>query len=180
MSRKGNKQIMVDQAVEIKQESNRVVVKGPKGELSLLLEDGIEIRFDEGILSVIRKKGGKSTSASHGLHQSLLANMVKGVHEGYKIMLEMKGVGYRVQKQGNGLSFSLGYSQPVIVQPLDGIAFQTEGQTKVIVEGIDKQKVGQAAADILKLRDAKRDPYKSKGIKIAGTVLRKKAGKKVK
>jgi len=180
MSRKGNKQIMVDQSVEVRQESNRVVVKGPKGELSIALEDGFEIKFEEGALSVVKKSGSKATSASHGLFQSLLANMVHGVHEGYKIELEMNGVGYRVQKQGNGLSFSLGYSHPVTVQPLEGIEFQVDGQTKVVVQGIDKQKVGQIAADIIKLRDAKRDPYKGKGIMVVGTVIRKKAGKKVK
>jgi len=180
MSRKGKKQIVIDQTVDITQESNRVIVKGPKGELSLVLGEGIGIELGEGVLSVVRKKGDKSSSASHGLYQSLLANMVKGVHQGYKIELEMEGVGYRVQKQGNGLSFTLGYSHPVIVSPIEGVLLQTVGQTKVIVEGIDKQKVGQAAADIIKLRDAKRDPYKGKGIKIVGTVLRKKAGKKVK
>ena len=131
-------------------------------------------------MSVINNSKEKNAPALHGLYRSIIANLITGVSVGYKIELELNGVGYRVQKQGSGLKLTLGYSHPIEIKEIQGIQFETVGQNEIVINGIDKQKVGQVAANIIKLRDARHDPYKNKGVKYKGAVLLKKAGKKVK
>jgi large subunit ribosomal protein L6 len=181
MSRKGKLLIAVENNVEVALTDNVFHVKGPKGELTQSVpQGGISISRDDGFIKVENTSSSKDGGAYHGLYRTLLANMIEGVSKGFKVELELFGVGYRVQKQGNGLQLLLGYSHPVIVEPSEGISLNIEGTTGIIVEGIDKQAVGQTAAKIIKLRAAKKDPYKGKGVKYKGQVLRKKAGKRVK
>lgn len=180
MSRKGNKLIDIANNVEIKSEGGQVIVKGPKGELNTPIRDDFELKQDEGKLAVINNSKHKNAKAFHGLYRSLIANMVTGVTDGYSIQLDLNGVGYRAAKQGEGLNLSLGFSHPVTIDPVPGISFDLEGQTTIFVKGIDKEKVGQVAADIIKYRDARKDPYKQKGVKYHGAILRKKVGKKIK
>jgi large subunit ribosomal protein L6 len=152
-----------------------VHVKGPKGELSLEIPVPIEVNQADGAITVTRPSDEGEIRALHGLSRSLIANMVTGVTDGYRKTMEIVGVGYRVQAKGKDLEFALGYSHPVPVIAPDGITFRVETPTRFVVEGIDKQQVGEVAANIRKLR--KPDPYKGKGVKYQGEQIRRKVGK---
>jgi len=175
MSRIGRMPVTVPKGVDVTINGRQVTVKGPKGELSMVLAEPIEIAQNDGVLTVTRPSDDGPVRALHGLSRSLVANMVTGVTEGYRKTLEIVGVGYRVQAKGNGVEFSLGYSHPVPVTPPDGVTLRVETPTRLVVEGIDKQQVGEVAANIRKLR--KPDPYKGKGVRYAGEQVRRKVGK---
>jgi large subunit ribosomal protein L6 len=155
-------------------DENFVVVKGPKGELSRQFPRTITLDRDEGVINVTRPNDEGKQRALHGLSRSLLNNMVTGVTAGYVKTLEVQGVGYRAQLQGSSLQLALGFSHPVVVAPPEGISFTVEGP-RVNIEGIDKERVGQVAANIRKLRPP--EPYKGKGIRYSGEKVRRKAGK---
>jgi large subunit ribosomal protein L6 len=153
-----------------------VTVKGPKGMLSHRVATPITVaKSDDGSVAVSRPDDERESRALHGLSRTLIANMVTGVTTGYTKTLEIVGTGYRVTAKGSDLEFALGFSHPVLVTAPDGIAFRVEAPTRFAVEGIDKQKVGEVAANIRKLR--KPDPYKGKGVRYQGEVVRRKAGK---
>jgi large subunit ribosomal protein L6 len=176
MSRIGRMPIAVPAGVTVDiAENNKVTVKGPKGELSRDLAPEMEIKMEDGHVVVTRPNDLKRMKSLHGLTRTLINNMVIGVTEGYSKKLEVNGVGYRAQKQGKTLVLSLGYSHPVEMEDPEGITTTLEGQNVIIVSGIDKEKVGQHAAEI---RDKRRpEPYKGKGIKYADEVIRRKVGK---
>ena len=175
MSRIGRLPIAVPAGVEVKiAENNVVTVKGPKGTLEKELPHEMEIKLEDGHIVVTRPNDLKKMKSLHGLTRSVLNNMVVGVSEGYKKVLEVNGVGYKCAKQGKKLVLNLGYSHPVEMQDPEGLEAKVEGNT-ITVEGIDKEKVGQYAAEI---RDKRRpEPYKGKGIKYADEVIRRKVGK---
>jgi large subunit ribosomal protein L6 len=176
MSRIGRKAIAVPAGVEINIEGQTVKVKGPKGSLEYTLVEPIAVeRGDGGELLVTRPNDERRAKELHGLSRTLVANMIVGVTDGYKKSLEISGTGYRVVAKGNDLEFALGFSHPVLVQPPDGIAFQVERPTLFHISGIDKQLVGEVAANIRKIRPP--EPYKGKGVKYVGEVIRRKAGK---
>ena len=176
MSRIGRLPITVPSGVDVTIAGQDVTVKGPKGSLSLTVAAPIEIvRNDDGTLSAVRPDDERASRSLHGLTRTLVANMVLGVTQGYEKSLEILGTGYRVQAKGTSLEFSLGFSHPVVIEAPEGITFQVESPTKFKVQGIDKQKVGEVAANIRKLR--KPDPYKGKGVRYEGEVIRRKAGK---
>jgi large subunit ribosomal protein L6 len=176
MSRIGRQPIPVPSGVEVTIDGSTVVVKGPKGELSHTLAEPISIERDgDGTLRVVRPDEENRTRALHGLSRTLVANMVGGVTEGFSKTLEIVGTGYRVQAKGSALEFALGYSHAITVPAPDGITFSVEGPTRFTVSGIDKQQVGEVAANIRKLR--KPEPYKGKGVRYQGEVVRRKAGK---
>jgi len=175
MSRIGKLPIPVPSGVDVQIAGKQVTVKGPQGTLSQAVPGAITVRQEDGQLLVERPDDGRENRALHGLARSLVANMVEGVTKGYRKDLEIHGVGYRVQVQGKDLVFSLGYSHPVPVKAPEGIAFEVSTPTRLAVKGIDKQQVGQVAAEIRGLR--KPDPYKGKGVRYAGEVIRRKAGK---
>ncbi len=176
MSRIGRLPIPVPTGVDVTINGREVVVKGPKGTLSHNLAAPIEIaKSDDGTLAVTRPNDERLSKALHGLSRTLVANMITGVTQGYSKKLEISGVGYRVAAKGSSLEFALGYSHPIVVEAPEGISFVVESPTKFEVQGIDKQKVGEVAANIRKLR--KPDPYKAKGVKYAGEVIRRKVGK---
>ncbi|MCF3173546.1 LSU ribosomal protein L6P [Streptomyces sp. 2333.5] len=175
MSRIGKLPIQVPAGVDVTIEGRTVAVKGPKGSLSLTVSAPIEVAKGEGVINVSRPNDERQNKALHGLSRTLVANMITGVTQGHTKALEISGVGYRVQAKGSNLEFALGYSHPIVVEAPEGISFKVESPTKLSVEGIDKQKVGEVAANIRKLR--KPDPYKAKGVKYAGEVIRRKVGK---
>ena len=175
MSRIGRLPVPIPSGVEVSINGREVVVKGPKGELSHTVAEPIEVSKSDGTVTVTRPNDEGQVRALHGLSRTLVANMVTGVTEGYRKTLEIVGVGYRVQARGNGLEFSLGFSHPVPVTPPDGITLRVETPTRFVVEGIDKQQVGEVAANIRKLR--KPDPYKGKGVRYEGEQIRRKGGK---
>jgi len=176
MSRIGKQPIPVPSGVDVTIDGRTVAVKGPKGSLSHTVAAPIQVaRGDDGTILVTRPNDENKVRALHGLSRTLVANMVTGVTEGYVKKLEISGVGYRVQAKGSNLEFSLGYSHSIVVEPPEGITFKVENPTRFTVEGIDKQKVGEVAANIRKLR--KPDPYKAKGVKYEGEVIRRKVGK---
>ncbi len=175
MSRVGKAPIAIPSGVEMKINGQSVEVKGPKGTLSLELPEPITASVEENEVVVSRPDDHRTNRALHGLSRSLVNNLVVGVTEGYKINMEIFGVGYRVQQKGKDLEFSLGYSHPILVEAPEGITFAVDGNTKFSVEGIDKQQVGQIAANIRRLR--KDDPYKGKGIRYEGEQVRRKVGK---
>ncbi|CAM3302750.1 50S ribosomal protein L6 [Stackebrandtia soli] len=176
MSRIGRKVIPVPSGVEVTIDGSNVLVKGPKGELSQTLVAPITIaKNEDGSLQLARPNDERRNRAMHGLFRSLVANMVTGVTEGYKKSLEINGTGYRVQLKGKDLEFALGFSHPVVVTPPDGVSFSVEKPTLFHVEGIDKQAVGEIAANIRKIRPP--EPYKGKGVKYVGEQIRRKAGK---
>jgi large subunit ribosomal protein L6 len=176
MSRVGQAPIPVPSGVEVKIEGRVVTVKGPKGELSRTLPEVLSITQDEGELTVARADEERESRALHGLFRSLVANMVTGVTEGYRRGLEIVGVGYRATAQGDrALELAVGYSHTVKVQAPEGITFEVPSNTRIDVVGIDKETVGQVAADIRAIR--KPEPYKGKGIRYQGEVVRRKAGK---
>jgi large subunit ribosomal protein L6 len=175
MSRIGKLPIQVPAGVDVTIDGQHVTVKGPKGTLEHTIAEPITISRDEGVLQVQRPDDERESRALHGLSRTLVANMVTGVTAGYTKTLEIVGTGYRVTAKGSNLEFALGFSHPVVVEAPDGIAFKVETPTRFLVEGIDKQKVGEVAANIRKLR--KPDPYKGKGVRYQGEVIRRKAGK---
>jgi large subunit ribosomal protein L6 len=175
MSRIGRMPVTVPTGVDVTISGREVTVKGPKGTLSLQVSAPIEVSRDGDVITVTRPSDEGEVRALHGLSRSLIANMVTGVTEGYRKTLEIVGVGYRVQARGKDLEFALGFSHPVPVNAPDGISFRVETPTRFIVEGIDKQQVGEVAANIRKLR--KPDPYKGKGVRYQGEQIRRKVGK---
>jgi large subunit ribosomal protein L6 len=176
MSRVGQAPIPVPSGVEVKIEGRVVTVKGPKGELTRTLPEVLSITQDEGELTVARADEERESRALHGLFRSLVANMITGVTEGYRRGLEIVGVGYRATAQGDrALELAVGYSHTVKVQAPEGITFEVPSNTRIDVVGIDKETVGQVAADIRAIR--KPEPYKGKGIRYQGEVVRRKAGK---
>jgi large subunit ribosomal protein L6 len=176
MSRIGKLPIPVPSGVDVTIDGQQVVVKGPKGTLSHTVAEPIVVeRAEDGTLAVKRPNDERQNRALHGLTRSLVNNLVVGVTEGYERKLEIYGVGYRVLLRGTDLEFSLGFSHPVKVTPPEGINFTVDGPTRFAVQGIDKQRVGEVAANIRKLR--KPDPYKGKGVRYAGEKIRRKVGK---
>ena len=176
MSRIGRMPIAIPEGVTVTiAENNKVTVKGPKGTLERELPMEMDIKEEDGHIIVTRPNDLKKMKSLHGLTRTLVNNMVVGVTKGYEKVLEVNGVGYRAQKQGNKLILSLGYSHPVEMTDPEGLESVLEGQNKITVKGIDKEKVGQYAAEI---RDKRRpEPYKGKGIKYADEVIRRKVGK---
>lgn len=176
MSRIGRSPIPVPSGVEVSIDRRTVTVKGPRGELSHPIAEPIEVRQEDGVLHVTRPNDEKWVRSLHGLTRTLVDNMVTGVSQGYIKVLEIRGVGYRVQARGEDtLEFSLGYSHPITVAAPKGVTFAVESPTRLSVSGIDKQRVGQVAANIRALR--KPDPYKNKGVRYQGERLRRKVGK---
>ncbi len=175
MSRIGKLPIPVPSGVEVAVDGREVQVRGPKGVLSHTVVEPITIQQEDGALHVLRPDDERESRSLHGLSRTLIANMVTGVTQGYSKTLEIVGTGYRVQARGSDLEFALGFSHPVPVKAPEGITFRVETPTRFVVEGIDKQKVGEVAANIRKLR--KPDPYKGKGVRYQGEVVRRKAGK---
>lgn len=180
MSRIGNAPIVIPQGIEVTiSETNLVTVKGPKGELHQQVDPAIEIKLEENVLNCERKTEQKDHKAKHGLYRSLISNMVKGVHEGYKKELELVGVGYRASNSGQLLELSLGFSHQTVIQLPEEIKVSTVSERGknplVILESHDKQLIGHVAAKIRSLR--KPEPYKGKGVKFVGEYIRRKAGK---
>lgn len=182
MSRIGRAPIAVPPKVQVSwTEDNLVTVKGPKGQLAYQIDPDLTLKLEDGTLTVTRPSDSREHRAKHGLYRTLINNMVEGVTKGYTKQLEIHGVGYRAAKVGENLVILVGYSHPVEVQPPTGISFTVDGvdaatkATKLSVHGIDKQLVGQIAADIRNIR--KPEPYKGKGIRYAGEAIRRKAGK---
>ena len=175
MSRIGRLPVPVPAGVDVTIEGQDVTVKGPKGSLSHTVSTPITVAQEDGELKVVRPNDENKVKALHGLTRTLVANMVAGVTTGYTKRLEISGVGYRVAAKGSDLEFSLGYSHPILVKAPEGITFAVESPTKFNVSGIDKQKVGEVAANIRKLR--KPDPYKAKGVRYEGEIIRRKVGK---
>jgi large subunit ribosomal protein L6 len=166
----------VPEAVTIEVAPGRVAVKGPKGELQQALSAEMKVEQADGVLTVDRPTNRGEHRALHGLTRSLIANMVEGVTDGFEKRLEIQGVGYRAQLKGKSLEMALGYSHPVSIEPPDGIEFEVPQPTEIIVRGIDKQLVGQVAADIRKRRPP--EPYKGKGIRYRGEHVARKVGKR--
>ncbi len=175
MSRVGRAPIVVPPNVEVKIQDGQVAVKGPRGELSREFHRDISIRREDNTLLVERPSDSTLHRSLHGTMRSLLANMVQGVTAGFQKGLELGGVGYRATKNGENLVLSVGYSHPVEITPPPGVTFQVEGTNRVLVLGIDKEMVGQVAAKVRQVRRV--NPYKGKGIRYMGEVVRRKAGK---
>jgi large subunit ribosomal protein L6 len=175
MSRIGRLPIEIPSGVDVSVDGSAVRVKGPKGELSLNVAQPIEVRIEDGSVLVTRPDDERASRSLHGLTRTLIANQILGVTQGYSKGLEIVGTGYRVAAKGSGVEFALGYSHPITVEPPAGITFAVEGNNRLTVSGIDKQAVGEVAANIRKLR--KPEPYKGKGVRYAGEVVRRKSGK---
>jgi large subunit ribosomal protein L6 len=175
MSRIGRLPVTIPAGVEVTLDGQYVTVKGPKGTLSHTIIEPITVVQEDATLLVKRPDDERESRARHGLTRSLLANMVTGVTDGFSKTLEIVGVGYRVQARGSDLEFALGFSHPVPVKAPAGVSFQVQSPTRFVVSGIDKQQVGEVAATIRKLR--KPDPYKGKGVRYQGEVIRRKVGK---
>ncbi len=175
MSRVGNAPIAIPNNVEVKVDGQHVEVKGPKGTMGLDIPAPISASVEDNQIVVSRPDDHRQNRSLHGLSRSLINNLVVGVTEGYKINMEIFGVGYRVQQKGKDLEFALGYSHPILIEAPEGVTFSVDGNTKFAIEGTDKQQVGQIAANIRRLR--KDDPYKGKGIRYAGEQIRRKVGK---
>lgn len=175
MSRIGKLPITVPGGVDVKIDGQKVTVKGSKGELALVVAEPIRVALEDGQVLVTRPDDERNSRALHGLTRTLINNNIIGVTEGYSKQLEVVGTGYRVQQKGTGLELALGFSHPVNVDAPEGITLAVEGNTKITVSGISKQAVGEAAANIRKLK--KPEPYKGKGIRYAGENVRRKAGK---
>ncbi len=175
MSRIGLQPITIPTGVELKIDGNTVRVKGPKGELQQEIPEGIKVVQEEKTIKIERPNEEKYYKSLHGLTRSLVANMVEGVTTGFSKTLEINGVGYRAAKQGNKLVLTIGYSHPVEFDAIPGIEIEVPAPNKIVVKGIDKQQVGQIAAEIRSAREP--EPYKGKGIKYETEVIRRKAGK---
>lgn len=176
MSRVGNKPITVPSGVEVTVNGSDITVKGPKGTLSKTLFENIEVIVENNVITVKRPNDEKESMTLHGTARALINNMVVGVSEGYRKTLNLVGVGYRAKQDGKGLEIALGFSHPVIINPVEGIVFSVEGGTKIHVDGIDKEMVGQVAANIRANRPP--EPYKGKGVKYSDEIIRRKEGKK--
>lgn len=176
MSRIGKMPIKIEKGIEVNiSQDNRVVVKGPLGVMERTFDRRIEIVRENDIVKVIRKGESKEEIAMHGLTRALLNNMIVGVHHGFQKVLQIVGTGYKVNLQGKNLILNIGFSHPVVVEPKEGISFEVLPGNKIVVKGIDKQKVGEQAAEIRMFR--RPEPYKGKGIRYEGEWVRKKAGK---
>jgi len=175
MSRIGKMPVVVPAGVEIKQANGALSVKGPKGALELVVHPDMNVVIDGSEVRVERPSDSKEHRSLHGLTRSLISNMVAGVTEGFAKTLEIVGVGYRADIKGSGITLTLGYSHTIEYEPLDGVSLECPNQTTIVVNGIDKQKVGQTAADIRSFRPP--EPYKGKGIRYQGEHVRRKAGK---
>lgn len=175
MSRIGRLPIEIPGGVEVKIDGDLVNVKGPKGELALRVASPIEAKVEDGHVIVSRPDDERTSRALHGLTRTLINNNILGVTQGYQKSLEVVGTGYRVQSKGSGVEFAVGFSHPVIVDAPSGISFVVEGNNKLTISGIDKQQVGEVAANIRKIRPP--EPYKGKGIRYSGEQVRRKAGK---
>lgn len=175
MSRIGRLPIDIPAGVDVKIDGSAVTVKGPKGELSLNVASPIEVKVEENQILVTRPDDERNSRSLHGLTRTLINNNIVGVTQGYSKQLEIVGTGYRVAQKGSAIEFALGFSHPVTVEAPAGITFAVEGNNKVTVTGIDKQLVGETAANVRKIK--KPEPYKGKGIRYAGEVVRRKAGK---
>jgi large subunit ribosomal protein L6 len=175
MSRIGKQPVAVPKGVDVAVDGQNVKVKGPKGELSLEVHPQMSVVQEDGELRVTRPSDHPRERALHGLTRALLANMVEGVTDGFSRTLEIQGVGYRAEKKGNSLNLALGFSHPVVYDPPEGVTIEVPNQTTIVVQGADKQAVGQAAAVIRGFRPP--EPYKGKGIRYQGEQVRRKAGK---
>lgn len=175
MSRIGRLPIDIPAGVDVKIDGQAVSVKGPKGELELTVAAPIEVKLEENQVLVTRPDDERTSRSLHGLTRTLIANQIIGVTQGYSKGLEIVGTGYRVAQKGSSLELALGFSHPVVVDAPAGITLTVEGNNKITVAGIDKQAVGEVAANIRKIK--KPEPYKGKGIRYAGEVVRRKAGK---
>ncbi len=175
MSRIGKQPITLPKGVEVRIDGVDVTVKGPRGQLSQRIHAELALEQQDGQLLVKRPTDQPRHRAMHGLYRTLIANMVTGVSEGFSRTLEMQGVGYRAQMQGTNLVLNIGFSHPVEVPPPANIEFEVDGTSKIIIKGINKELVGQVAADVRKIRPP--EPYKGKGIRYAGEYVRRKAGK---
>src|SRR5699024_5154902 len=178
MSRIGLKPIEIPQGVEVKVDGHKVTVKGPKGELSKEIHADMIINLEDNVITIARPNDHKDHRALHGTSRTMIANMVEGVTNGFQKSLEITGVGYRAQKQGNKLIVNAGYSHPVEIDPIDGIEIDVPKNTELTVKGIDKELVGAIAANIRAIRPP--EPYKGKGIRYAGEYVRRKEGKTAK
>jgi large subunit ribosomal protein L6 len=176
MSRIGRKPIDLPSGVAVSVEPGLVKVKGPKGELSQAVSPDMNVAVQESVVNVTRPTDRGDHRALHGLTRTLIANMVQGVTGGFEKRLEIQGVGYRAQMRGSSIEFALGYSHSITVDPPAGISFEVPAPTQVVVRGIDKQAVGQVAANIRKLRPP--EPYKGKGVRYQGEVVLRKVGKR--
>lgn len=175
MSRVGNNPVAIPAGVDVNIKGPNVVVKGPKGQLDRRFHERVSVAVDDGVAIVARVDDSRESKAIHGLSRALLANMVAGVSDGFRRDLEIQGVGYRAQLKGSTLELQVGFSHPVSVDAPDGITFEVPEPTRVSVIGIDKELVGQVAADVRKIRPP--EPYKGKGIRYVGEYVRRKAGK---
>ena len=175
MSRIGRSPITIPAGVDLKLDGEKITVKGPKGTLSRMLTPEIKVEINDGVVNVLRSSDDKEHRSLHGLTRTLVSNMVDGVSKGFSKELDVNGVGYRVQKQGKQLIMNLGYSHQVLVDEIDGIIIDVPAPNKIIINGIDKQLVGQFAADVREKRPP--EPYKGKGIKYSDEVIRRKEGK---
>ena len=175
MSRIGKKPVEIPAGVEVTMDGNSVTVKGPKGTLTQEFNPNITITVEGNVITLTRPNDEKENRALHGLSRALLANMIEGVTNGFKKVLDVNGVGYRVQKQGKQLVMNLGFSHQVIMEEIDGITIECPTANQIIISGTDKQKVGQFAAEVREKRPP--EPYKGKGIKYADEVIRRKEGK---
>lgn len=178
MSRVGRAPIDIPAGVEIQKNDTTVIVKGPKGSLTRTFSAQIDIAVEDGKLLAKRHTDDREDRSLHGLTRSLLANMVKGVTEGFTKTLEIQGVGYKATKKGNDVELALGYSHLILVKPEPGVELDVPSPTKIVVSGIDNEAVGQMAAHIRAYREP--EPYKGKGIRYEGEYVRRKAGKAVK
>jgi len=175
MSRVGKKPIEIPEGVTVTNENNHVTVKGPKGELSRTFNPDMKIEIEGNTLTVVRPSESKEHRTIHGTTRAVLNNMIEGVSKGFEKSLELIGVGYRAQKQGTKLVLNVGYSHPVEFDPEKGIEIEVPSNTKVIVRGINKERVGEIAANIRAVRPP--EPYKGKGIRYEGEYVRRKEGK---
>ncbi len=175
MSRIGRLPIDIPSGVDVTVDGRDVTVKGPKGQLALTVAQPIAVAVEDGRVLVTRPDDERESRSLHGLTRTLIANNILGVTQGYSKSLDVVGTGYRVQARGANVEFALGFSHPVVVEPPAGITFTVEGNNRLTVAGIDKQAVGETAANIRKIR--KPEPYKGKGVRYTGEVVRRKAGK---
>jgi large subunit ribosomal protein L6 len=175
MSRVGKKPIEIPAGVTVTLNNSTVTVKGPKGELTRSFNPDIEIKIEENLVTITRPSDAKEHRALHGTTRALIANMVEGVSKGFERKLELIGVGYRVQKQGNKLVLNVGYSHPVEFEPEAGLEIEVPANTKITIKGTDKERVGELAANIRQVRPP--EPYKGKGIRYEGEFVRRKEGK---
>jgi len=175
MSRIGYKPVDLPDGVDVKVDGSVVTVKGSKGELARTFHERIGFDLDDGVVNVTRPDDARESRALHGLSRALLANMVMGVSDGFRKELEIHGVGYRASLKGSDIELLVGFSHPVIVEAPEGITFEVPEPTRIVISGIDKEQVGQIAANIRKVRPP--EPYKGKGIRYLGEYVRRKAGK---